>query len=88
MISVFVVIAGLMLGGGAIALRVVSAGASKASPIIWLWIGGAGVFVLFGTFLFGVALGRRDAQACPHCHKPVDVRVNAWSGRLRLDKGL
>jgi len=88
MTSVFVVIAGLMLGGGAIALRIVSAGTSKASPIIWLWSGGGGFFVLFGTFLFGVSLGRRDACSCPHCDKPVDVRVNTWSGRLRLDKRL
>ena len=84
--SIFIVIAGLMLGGGAIAIRVVSAGEPKAAPIFWLWIGGGAFFALFGIFLFGLALGRDEKPTCPHCDKPVQVRVGTLSGKLQLDK--
>lgn len=86
LMSAFVVIAGLMLGGGALALRVIGGTAPKAAPIVWLWIGGGVVFPVLGVFMFGMALGRHEKPSCPHCGKSVDVRVRSLSGRLQLDK--
>lgn len=87
MVGVLIMIAGLILGGGALALRVVGGTTPKAGPIVWLWIGGGVVFVLLGVFMFGVALGRNDKPSCPHCSRPVEVHVATWSGRIQLDKG-
>lgn len=59
---------------------------SAASLLSWVAIGGGVGLVLLGLLTLGVALGRNEKPTCPHCDKPVQLRIVAWTGRVQLDK--
>jgi len=59
---------------------------AAASPLSWVAIVGGTGLILGGLVVLGMALSRSERPTCPHCSAPVEVNVETWSGRIRLDK--